>query len=56
MFESTLFNAVGATRFKIGICTVGALSIEPSMIASMIARVFFNEIRFPVPFQPVFTR
>ena len=26
------------------------------MIASMIARVFFNEIRFPVPFQPVFTR
>ena len=35
---------------------VSTFSIEPSIIASIIARVFFSEIRLPVPFHPVFTR
>ena len=30
--------------------------MEPSRMASMIPRVSRMEIRFPVPFQPVFTR
>ena len=34
---------------------VGAFSIEPSKIASMMARVSLIEIRLPVPFQPVLT-
>ena len=37
---------------KYGMVFVGALSIEPSRMASMIPRVSRIEIRLPVPFQP----
>ena len=53
---STPGRAVGTTKSKIGMVLVGALSIEPSRIASMMPRVSLIEIRLPVPFQPVFTR
>ena len=50
------FKATGTSRLNVGIVNVCASSIEPSKIASIIARVALIEIRSPVPFQPVFTR
>lgn len=49
-------NSVGTSKSKYGICLVGALSMEPSKMASMIPLVSFMEIRLPVPFQPVLTK
>ncbi len=49
-------SSVGTLKSNTGICLVGALSIEPSRMASMMPRVSLIEIRLPVPFQPVFTR
>ena len=53
MFVSTFGKAVGTTKLNTGTVLVSAFSIEPSKIASIIARVSLIEIRFPVPFQPV---
>ncbi len=43
-------------KLKYGIVFVGAFLMSPFKIASMIPRVSLMEIRFPVPFHPVFTR
>ena len=56
MPESTPGSSVGTSKLKNGICFVGAVKIAPLKIASMIPRVSLMEIRFPVPFHPVFTR
>ena len=55
MLVSTFGKAVGTTKLNTGTVLVSAFSIEPSKIASIIARVSLIEIRFPVPFQPVLT-
>ncbi|MNG12864.1 hypothetical protein D3C84_965010 [compost metagenome] len=52
----TSCSAVGTSRLKIGRVLVCAFSMEPSRMASMMARVSLMEIRLPVPFQPVLTR
>ena len=49
-------SSVGTLKSNIGICFVGALSMSPLRMASMMPRVSRIEIRLPVPFQPVFTR
>jgi len=56
IFGSTFGKETGTSKLKIVIVLVFALSIEPSSIASIIARVSVIEILFPVPFQPVLTR
>ena len=56
MFVSTPGSSVGTSKLKYGIFFVSALAIYPSRIASMIPRVSLIEIRFPVPFHPVFTK
>src|SRR5699024_1206991 len=53
---STPGSSVGTSKLKCGIVFVGASRIAPLKIASMIPRVSLMEIRFPVPFHPVFTR
>ena len=53
---STPVSSVGTSKLKIGIFFVGALLISPLKIASIIPRVSLMDIRFPVPFHPVFTR
>ena len=55
-FLLTFGSSVGISKSKYGITFVGALSISPFKILSIIPRVSLIEIRLPVPFQPVETK
>ena len=55
-FLLTFGSSVGISKLKYGITFVGALSISPFKILSIIPRVSLIEIRLPVPFQPVETK